>query len=539
MGLFQPSTVRILLLTSQGLSAYIWQGGVLAPTGWFPTDEAGLAEFNHYLTSPPDCPLYLVADVIEEDFRLEDVAHVLGKDRRALLERKLAQFFRTTDYRAAQVQGREESGRRDDKVLFSALTNNEQLAFWVNRILAQHVPLKGILSVPWLMELCAGYQQLGRVAHLLLVHLEQHSGLRQTYIQNGRLKFSRLISLATVRSSNLAETITAECNHTRQYLERLKLLSRDQPLEIHLSVQGEIGEEIGEELTDRAGLSFHLHEIGVVAAELGVDPVLAGDQGMVFLALAQILRVRGLFNIYGSASATRYYRLRQIRQGLIVGTSLFFAAVLAFGFSLLADGFKQQAAQNRLDREAKQFYGQYQSLLQELPETPIPAQVMQKVVKSVGMIQRQMAYPAEMMGFVSQALAVCPEIRLLKLDWKLAVTPVSEAGEEETPVTEQPVASGGDDRQTVPALLLGMLAGKARVTTVLDGVVAPGHGYLGVQESVNRFVAALEQIPGLKVTPVVMPTETSPDISIQATLNDEAVKSEFSLQLVYQLRQGV
>lgn len=540
MGLLSTSsTVRILLLTSQGLRAFTWQNSVLVPTGWFLSDEQGQAEFNRYLNSPPDSPLYLVADVSEEDFRLENVAHVLGRDRSALLERKLAQFFRTTEYRAARVQGREESGRRDDKVLFSALTNNEQIAFWVNRILAQKAPLKGILSAPWLMELFAEFQQLGQVAHLLLINLEQQSGLRQTYIQAGRLKFSRLISLATVRASNLAETIVAECNHTRQYLERLKLLPRDQPLDIHFSVQGEIAEEISEGLIDSLLLRFHLHETGIVAAEFGLDPALEDGQGVVFLALLQALCSKGLFNIYGSGSTLRYHRLRQIRRGLIVGTSLLFVVVLALGFSLLADGFKQRVVLNRLDGEAKQFEQQYQTRQQNLPETPLPAKVMQNVVESVDTIQRQIAYPMEMMNFVSQALAVCPDIRLQKLDWKLAVvTSGSKEDAATSAVTAQPVVSGEGEKVAAPALLLGMLAGKTHVATILDGTVSPGGGYLGAHQSVNRFITALEKIPGMKVVPVVMPTTTSPDSSMKTTLDGEAIQAQFSLQLVYQVGQS-
>jgi hypothetical protein len=539
MGLFQTSSaVRVLFLNSQALRAFTWQNRVLVSAGSFLSDEQGQVDFNRYLYSSPDVPLYLVADVSEEDFRLENVAHVLGRDRSALLERKLAQFFRTTEYRAARVQGREESGRRDDQVLFSALTNNDQIAFWVNHLLAEKAPLKGILSVPWLMELFAGFQQLDKVSHLLLVNLEQESGLRQTYIQAGRLKFSRLISLATVRASNLAETIVAECNHTRQYLERLKLLPRDQPLDIHLSVQGEIAEEIGEGLADSAGLRFHLHETGVVAAELGLDPALEDGQGVVFLALMQVLHAKGLFNVYGSDSVIRYHRIRQIRRGIIVGTSLFFVAVLAFGFSLLADGFKQRVVQKRLEREAKELDQQFQVRKQGLPQTPVPAKTMQKVVEAVDAIQGQTVFPMETMALVSQALAGCPDIRLQKLDWKLVVdSSGSKENVDGSTESAQPVVGGEGGKEEVPDLLLGMLAGKARVTTILDGIVSPGRGYLEAQQSVNRFIAALKQISGMNVTPIVMPTVTSPDSSMSAILDGGEIQALFSVQLDYQLRQ--
>ncbi|MDD3815008.1 MAG: hypothetical protein PHZ02_10215 [Desulfocapsaceae bacterium] len=535
MGLFRTSTtVRVLLLTLQDLCALTWQNGVLIPTGKFAADEQGLDEFKRYLSSPPDSPLYLVADVIEEDFRLENVAHVLGKDRKALLERKVSQFFRTTEYRSARVQGREESGRRDDQVLFSALTNNEQIGFWVKQILAQKVPLQGIISVPWLMELFAGSQHLDQIPQLLLVNLEQQGGLRQTYIQAGQLKFSRMTSLVTVRASSLVETIVAECSHTRQYLERLKLLPRDQPLDIHLVVQAEIGEEIAEGLENSALFRFHFHETRIVAAEFGIDPGLQDGQGVVFLALMQALRTKGLFNIYASGAVTRYYRLRQIRRWLIVGTSLFFAVALVIGFSLLADGFKQRGEQKRLDREAKQFEQQYQSLQQNLPESPLPAKAMQNVVESVEKIQRQAASPMEVMGLVSRALRACPDIRLQKLDWKLAVsTSNSEEGAEGTAVAGQSVVSG---EVAAPALLLGMFGGNTQVTTVLEGIVYPGGGYLNAQQSVTHFITALEQIPGMKVTPLVMPTACSPDSSMKATLDGEAIEAVFSLQLAYQGR---
>ncbi len=547
MGIFSNSSiVRVLLLTSRNLSAFTWRNGALLPVAQFAADGEGLGAFDHYLNSPPDCPLYLVADVIEEDFRQENAAHVLGRDRRALLERKLAQFFRTTEYRAARVQGRETGGRRDDQVLFCALTNNEQIAFWVNRILAQKAPLQGILSVPWLLESFADSRKLAHIPHLLLVNIGHDGGLRQTYLQGGHVKFSRLTSLATIHLNALAETIVAECTHTRQYLERLKLLARDQPMEVDLTVQGEIGEEIGAQLESTSLMRFQLRETGVVAAELGIDPAREDGQGVVFLALMQALRTKGLFNVYGSGLVLRYYRLRQLRKGIILGTSLFFAAVLATSFPLLGDGFKQRQEQNRLKQEVTQLAQHYSSVRQNFPETPIPAQAMQKVVDSVDAIQRQTVYPVETMGLVSRALVLCPEIRVRKLDWKLTgiAGTTEENGVEgmgaggQLPVVEQPAGEGGEMGKTVvPALLLGMLAGKAQVMATLEGSVFPNGGYLAAHQSITRFIAALEMNQGLTVTPLVMPTEISPGGSIKATLDGEAFKADFSLQLTSQVRQ--
>jgi hypothetical protein len=544
MSFFSTSAnIRVLLLTVQGISAFIWQKDALLPVGRFTATEADDDAFNSYLSVAPETPLYLVVDVLEEDFRLENVPHVQGRERRALLERKLGQFFRNTEYRAALVQGREEKGRRDDQVLFCALTNTEQIGYWVRRILARKAPLQGILSVPWLLESLVGTQRLDQLPHLLLVNIEQDGNLRQTYLQAGSLKFSRLASLVSVRLGNLAETIVAECGHTRQYLERLRLLPRDQPLDIHLMTQGEIGEEIESGLADSPLFSFHLHETGVVAAELGFDPDLEDGQGLVFVALMQALRSRkGLFNIYGSASDTRYSRLYKLRRGLIAGTSLFFAAVLAAGFFLLADGFKLQVEKDRLERETQLSSRHYQKLLQALPQTPVPAEAMRNVVDSFGAIQQQTAFPVEMMMLVSRALAACPDIHLHKFDWKLASQNQGGTGGEVASLSSAGAtqSAGGEagEQKAASALLHGMLAGKAQVSALLAGSIFPADGYLSAQQSVTRFITSLEQVPGLKASKVVMPTETSPDNSLRATLDGKEIKTGFSLQLVYQLRQN-
>jgi len=46
-----------------------------------------------------------------------------GADRRDLVQRKLKQHYRNTPYVAAWLLGRDKSKRRDDRYLFSALTN--------------------------------------------------------------------------------------------------------------------------------------------------------------------------------------------------------------------------------------------------------------------------------------------------------------------------------------------------------------------------------------------------------------------------------
>ena len=112
----------------------------------FAVAGAGATAFERYLAGMADVPTHLFTDLAEEDFRLDTIPHVGTGDREAILARKLAQIFRNTPYRHALLQGRETEGRRDDRVIYTAITNGEVLRPWLEIIERLKVPLAGIHS---------------------------------------------------------------------------------------------------------------------------------------------------------------------------------------------------------------------------------------------------------------------------------------------------------------------------------------------------------------------------------------------------------
>lgn len=118
----------------------------------FGTDESGRRNFARYLQQTPDYPIYVLVDIMEEEFRTDTIPHVFGSDRKALIKRRQSRLFKETVYFHTQIQGREEQGRRDSKVLFMALSNQEIIRPWLE-ILEQHkVPLAGMSSLPLVTE---------------------------------------------------------------------------------------------------------------------------------------------------------------------------------------------------------------------------------------------------------------------------------------------------------------------------------------------------------------------------------------------------
>lgn len=50
--------------------------------------------FGVYVSANPKALYYMLVDLVEEDFSQETLPAVRGKDRRSLLERKIAQRYR-------------------------------------------------------------------------------------------------------------------------------------------------------------------------------------------------------------------------------------------------------------------------------------------------------------------------------------------------------------------------------------------------------------------------------------------------------------
>jgi len=175
---------------------YTWRSGALSARHVFNADAEGIAEFATHLEKHAELPLYFVVDIIEEDFRLETIPHIQSRSRAALINRKLGQVFRNEAYRHTALQGRDTEGRRDDRLLLSALTNSASIKPWIDTILKYRIALAGIYSVPLLSQAIIEKLGLGKIPHLLLVTRQGEGGLRQSYFQNGYLKLSRLVSLA-------------------------------------------------------------------------------------------------------------------------------------------------------------------------------------------------------------------------------------------------------------------------------------------------------------------------------------------------------
>ncbi|MEQ1516774.1 MAG: hypothetical protein ABL931_09825, partial [Usitatibacteraceae bacterium] len=173
---------HFLYLTNDKLIALVWRRGEIVERDVFGSSDLGSLAFGEYVDKHRTISTYVVTDLIEEDFRLDTVPHLRGNDQDTVIGRKLAQLYRASTYRHGIVQGREPEGRRDDKVLYHAVTNPELLKTLLQTLENAEVPLQGIYSSAVLSgRLLSALNAFFK--HTLLVTIVPDFGLRQTYFQ--------------------------------------------------------------------------------------------------------------------------------------------------------------------------------------------------------------------------------------------------------------------------------------------------------------------------------------------------------------------
>jgi hypothetical protein len=181
----------VLCVTNGRLLAGRWQFGRLLAHRAFRNDAQGYEEFSRYLQQHAGTEIYMLVDAVEEDYRLESLPHTMGNARREMINRKLGLIYRGTSYRAAHFINRETTKRKDDRFLFVALTYEELLQPWIERLQALQMPLVGVYLLSMVSQHFVRKLKVGD-AHLLLTE-RLSGGLRQTYLHNGRLRISRLV----------------------------------------------------------------------------------------------------------------------------------------------------------------------------------------------------------------------------------------------------------------------------------------------------------------------------------------------------------
>jgi hypothetical protein len=505
------------------MAVYHWSSGELLDPLWFGADEDGLTEFALYLAHSPHDPVYMLVDVVEEEFREESIPHVVGADRRSLIRTRLNRLFRDPTYSYAEVQGREADGRRDDQVLFTALIRPDLLSPWIGQIAKHKIPLAGIYSLPIVSEALIKRMPVDS-DHALLVTLQSSGGLRQTFFNRQRIKLSRLAMMPPGETPGHASYVLGEIEKIRRYLNSLRQLPHDSPLDVYVVGNRHLLADITRQSPDSLTTRHHLYELDEVAQMAGMK----GPYGSEYSdrIFAHILAKKRLPNQYAPPSQTRHNTMYRTRIGLIAASVVLVVVSLFLSGTNVVEGVIAASETSSAKQQTRFYDERYENARKRMPKIPAEPQDLKLAVEMAEKLRAYKTTPRAMVMTLSEGLADFPKLKINHIDWLASTNP------------DKPVGSGRGQRATGRSGS-NPLAGnpdQAQLYQVahVQGQVDPFDGdYREALAMVRQFAATLLGLPGVEAVNVVeLPLDIGSGSSLAGDTARKAGAAPFELRVV-------
>ena len=504
----------ILCATNTSLTAGFWHGTKLQTYAVFNNNTEDHTRFSEYLAQYNDINIYLIADAIEEDYRLESMPHTAGGARREIIERKLNQFNRNNLYRAAHFINRATDKRKDDNFLFVALSNADFLQGWMDAIQASHAPLVGVYLLPMISQVVVRQMKL-MAPHILLCE-RLSSGLRQTYLHNGRLRMSRLVPMKEVKPNQLAYFYLVEIDKTRMYLMSQRLIAGETPLQMVLPAIDGTHDEIAKSISQDQGLECKAVDVLAYAKNVNIsaDLVKAHPE----LLHMQLLANGHVPDNLAPVSLSKIHGLNNVRRKINIAT----ASIATLGV-ILAAYFGWQGAQQKdqlqlITTQTLQQQQQYEEVAKNFPIAPIASTELKIAADLAQIIENNNQTPRQIMLVLSGAFEASPEIGLNRLRW--VQTSDREFKDEDGATTGQNQVVIASNVANDPSKLIQIGFVNAEIQNFTGD-------YRKALNSVNQFVSRLrEHVLVEQVQVLQEPVNVSSLANLQGSTTDENAATE-------------
>lgn len=484
----------LLFLSADTFHASIWHGGKLGAPQHFSNDANGREQFSLFLKHQRS-PAYLLVDVIEEDFRIETIPHLIGPAKRDLLERKFEQFYRGTPFRQATLLHRLEEGRRDDEMLFSALTNPQRISPWIDILHTNQIPLVGIYSLP---NISTPLLKQISEDHVLLLSWEKEAGLRQTYFNNKRLHFSRLIPINN--SSTFSQAVATETPRTQQYLKSLSLPPPGETLSVYVICHASDRIELQSHLEANSELRYNYLDIQELGkhAKAKFDLVSSDATPLILHLLAAAPPKAN----YAHAEHTHFYTLCQLRRLLFVTAGAILSAAAIWSGLSIMQGHQYIDETEPVRSQTERIQQQTQQIQHSFGNTTVPAADMKTAVLMARQLNQYSPPPQDILRELSLVMDKFDRVTLNKLAWQ-----TSPADAAPSPYPAQLITFDGS----------------------LSGF---GSDFRRALDYLERFRQALEQ-RGYTVRAEKLPLDVSSKGSISGDLQASNGPAQFTLKIIW------
>jgi hypothetical protein len=474
------ATRRILYFTGEDHHLYRSEGSALVHEAKFSGDDLGVSAFKEHLRGQRRALYSVLADLAGEDFHEEQIPYLRGSDREAVVQRRLAQRYRDTRLAAALSLGLGAGGeRRNERLLLTSFTNTQQLAPWLDALDEAGARLSGVYSVPLLAPALGA--RLGIKGERALIVAATRAGLRQCYIDQGRLRFARLERTVDMVPQALAMFVRSETQRLLQYLVTLRALPREgSPVQVLVLAPAGQRAVFEQALVSDARLVFRTIDIGEAVKAVGLKAVPEGSAAEALYLHLAAKRPPGAQ--FASREERRGFFIWRLQRGLVAAGALAFAAcaLYAGGRWLESWGLRDQAAMQQ--NEARLAAQQYERITATFPVTQTTTENMKVAVVEFSRIAERSASPETALVHVSRVLEQFPQMELDGLIWSVG-RPSERRGAKPAPAAPATSPAKAGAAAPLDEAVIVEISGRVNATQRND--------YRAITGQVQRFAAAL------------------------------------------------
>ena len=513
---------RLLYCTLSEHFLFRWSRGTLELEAQFPADAEGLAAFRELLLKRKRALFYLLADLSGEDFHEEQIPYLRGRDRQAVIQRRIAQRYRDTRLATALSLGVVSGERRNERMLLASFTNSQQISPWVDAIADAGIKLAGVYSAPLLAPALAA--RLGGRGGSCLVVTVNRAGLRQSFLEDGKLRFSRLERIASMDAVALAMLIRTETVRLAQYLQTMRALPREGPpiQAIVVAPRGML-DEFERTLVSDTRLAFKCAEFEQALRAAGVKRAPADSGGeQLYLQLAVTRPPKEQF---ARREDRRGYFLWRLQHAIVALGVAGFAACALYAGALWLDLANLRELTEIQRRDAALATREYERITAAFPSTQTSTGNLRATVVEFLAIASRTSSPEASLKYLARVLDRFPQITLEQVVWR-----IERAGEGSAakPAPAAPATPPG-----APAA--GPPAGEAAQVLEISGRVnaIQRSDYRAITTEVQRFADALLADPAYRIVRTQLPFDMSPEGTLTGTSgqSDQGDAPRFSIAL--------
>ncbi len=544
---------RIFYFSGFRMTVFDWDEKTLVNSREFMPDTQGLKDFEYLLENSLKIPGKLLVDMIEEDFRRETIPHVSLMDRKGLIDRLIDKHYRDETYVHAKILGRSKLGRKDDRVLLSALTNTSLLAPWLQRLEKHEAQLAGIWSIPLLTDKLLK-PIVNEDKHALIVSRQVRSALRNSYFQDGKLLLSRQAKFDQDMwdkedfegvISNL-ERGTIEIYN---FLQNQRIMEGDDHLNVYCIL-------LQDQLPDARNLihqTDQVHYAFLSLEQLFSNFGIQGCQGRGADALFAYLctRANPIYDHYATEDQkSNYYRYlvdKFVTQVTEIGSLVFVTAAVVFALNSLKMGQQEEQLRNQINQLQAEYDDKYSEMSTAL-DTAEQIEQSVKLVERLSKDSRQAPhrYFSDLGTILNRPQFA--NIQLTELGWRkqpapevtqIIISHKLSLAEDNDPLLRETLAE-----QYYEEMSQEGAPGLKATMTLVGRINTNGRSYRSTIGSMDQFVSELEQLPGVEA---VLLLTTAVDVrgtsrfsgSVgQADAVDSSDSDKFEIVIIWELAQN-